>query len=206
MTEQDVPQKRHLIRRIYDWVLHWAHTPYGTPALATLSFAESSFFPVPPDVLLIALDISKPKRSFYYAMVCSVASVLGGMLGYLIGMALWQGLSGFFFAYIPGFTPAVFAKVQAMYNDYGFVAVLVAGFTPIPYKAFTIASGVCAMNFPLFVIASAISRSARFFIVSALIYLYGEPIKKFIDKYFNLLAMSFVVLLVLGFAAIKYLH
>lgn len=205
MTEQNAPQKKNIVRRLYDWVLHWAETPYGTPALFTLSFAESSFFPVPPDVLLIALNMGKPKRSFYFALVCSIASVLGGMLGYFIGTALWHALSGFFFSYIPGFTPEIFAKVQTMYNEYGFAAVLIAGFTPIPYKVFTIASGVFGLNFPLFVLASAISRSARFFLVSTLIYLFGEPIKKFIDKYFNLLASAFVVLLILGFVAIKYL-
>ncbi len=205
MSEPTAPQKKNIVRRLYDWVLHWAETPYGTPALATLSFAESSFFPVPPDVLLIALNMGKPKKSFYFALVCSIASVAGGMLGYFIGMALWSGLSGFFFSYVPGFTPEIFAKVQTMYNEYGFAAVLIAGFTPIPYKVFTIASGVFGMNFPLFVLASAISRSLRFFIVSTLIFFFGEPIKKFIDKYFNLLSVAFVVLLILGFVAIKYL-
>lgn len=198
-------QKKNIVRRLYDWVLHWADTRYGTPALATLSFAESSFFPVPPDVLLIALDMGKPKRSFYYALICSIASVLGGILGYYIGLGLWELLSGFFFSYIPGFTPEIFAKVQEMYNEYGFAAVLIAGFTPIPYKVFTIASGVFGMNFPLFVLASVISRSARFFLVSAMIYFFGEPIKKFIDKYFNLLSAAFVVLIILGFVGIKYL-
>jgi len=205
MSEPTTPQKKNIVRRLYDWVLHWAETPYGTPALATLSFAESSFFPVPPDVLLIALNMGKPKKSFYFALVCSIASVLGGMFGYFIGMALWSGLSGFFFSYIPGFTPEIFAKVQTMYNEYGFAAVLIAGFTPIPYKVFTIASGVFGMNFPMFVLASVISRSARFFIVSTLIFFFGEPIKKFIDKYFNLLSAAFVVLIILGFVAIKYL-
>lgn len=205
MTEQTAPQKKNTVRRLYDWVLHWAETPYGTPALATLSFAESSFFPVPPDVLLIALNMGKPKRSFYFALVCSIASVLGGMLGYFIGMALWQGLSGFFFSYIPGFTPEIFAKVQTMYNEYGVPVVLIAGFTPIPYKVFTIASGVFGLNFPLFVLASAVSRSARFFLVSTLIFFFGEPIKRVIDKYFNLLSVAFVILIILGFVAIKYL-
>jgi len=204
MSEQSVP-RRHIVRRLYDWVLHWAETPYGTPALGVLAFAESSFFPVPPDPLLIALDLGKPKRSFYFALICSIASVVGGMFGYLIGMGLWHLLADFFFAYIPGFTPEVFAKVQTMYNEYGFAAVLIAGFSPIPYKVFTIASGVFGLNFPLFVLASAVSRSARFFLVSTLIYLFGEPIKRFIDRYFDLLSVAFVVLVVLGFVAIKYL-
>jgi len=200
-----LPHRPRLVRRLYDWVLHWADTPYGTPALATLAFVESSFFPVPPDPLLIALDLGKPKRSFYFALVCSIASVIGGMFGYLIGMGLWHLLADFFFAYIPGFTPEVFAKVQTMYHTYGFAAVFIAGFSPIPYKVFTIASGVFRLNFPLFVLASAVSRSARFFLVSTLIYLFGEPIKRFIDRYFDLLSVVFVVLVVLGFLAIKYL-
>ncbi len=199
------PQKPGVIRRLYDWVLHWADTPYGTPALGILSFAESSFFPVPPDVLLIALGIGKPKRAFFYALVCSLASVAGGVVGYLIGAGLWSLLANFFFTYIPGFTPEVFAKVEALYKEWGFVAVLIAGFTPIPYKVFSIASGVLGMGLPLFALASALSRSARFFIVSAMIYFFGEPIKKVIDKYFNLLSILFVILLIGGFFAIKHL-
>lgn len=199
------PQKPGVIRRLYDWVLHWADTPYGTPALGILSFAESSFFPVPPDVLLIALGIGKPKRAFFYALVCSLASVAGGVVGYLIGAGLWSLLANFFFTYIPGFTPEVFAKVEALYREWGFVAVLIAGFTPIPYKVFSIASGVLGMGLPLFALASALSRSARFFIVSAMIYFFGEPIKKVIDKYFNLLSILFVILLIGGFFAIKHL-
>ena len=198
------PQKPGVIRRLYDWVLHWADTPYGTPALGILSFAESSFFPVPPDVLLIALGIGKPKRAFFYALVCSLASVAGGVVGYLIGAGLWSLLANFFFTYIPGFTPEVFAKVEALYKEWGFVAVLIAGFTPIPYKVFSIASGVLGMGLPLFALASALSRSARFFIVSAMIYFFGEPIKKVIDKYFNLLSILFVILLIGGFFAIKH--
>lgn len=197
------PAKKGIVRRLYDWVLHWAETPYGAPALAALSFAESSFFPVPPDVLLIALGISKPKRAFFYAFICALASVAGGILGYFIGAALWEGLAPFFFAYIPGFTPEVFAKVETLYREWGFVAVLIAGFTPIPYKVFSISSGVLGMGLPLFVLASAISRSTRFFVVSTLIYFFGEPIKKLIDKYFNLLSILFVVLLVGGFVAVK---
>ncbi len=199
------PPKPGVIRRLYDWVLHWADTPYGTPALGILSFAESSFFPVPPDVLLIALGIGKPKRAFFYALVCSLASVAGGVVGYLIGAGLWSLLANFFFTYIPGFTPEVFAKVEALYREWGFVVVLIAGFTPIPYKVFSIASGVLGMGLPLFAATSALSRSARFFIVSAMIYFFGEPIKKVIDKYFNLLSILFVILLIGGFFAIKHL-
>ena len=195
-----------MLRKLYDWVLHWANTPYGAPALFLLAFAESSFFPIPPDVLLIALVISKPRKAFKFALICSVGSALGGMLGYAIGKFLWEstGISSFFFHYIPGFTPAIFERVSKIYNDWNFWAVFTAGFTPIPYKVFTIAGGVFAIIFPVFVLASVISRSARFFIVAGLLWKFGEPIRDFIDKYFNILSMIFVILLIGGFILLKY--
>ena len=115
----------------------------------------------------------------------------------------WGAVSEFFFRWIPGFTPEVFGRVQSLYLQYGFWIVFAAGFTPIPYKVFTICSGVMSLNLPLFLLASSVSRSARFFLVSALIFFFGEPIKRIIDKYFNLLSILFVVLLVGGFAVIK---
>jgi len=194
-----------LFRKLYDWVLHWAETPYGTLALFLLAFAESSFFPIPPDALLIALCLGVVKKSFRFAFYAAVGSVLGGMFGYLIGFGLWEAVNSFFYSYIPGFTEEVFLKVMDNFNSYGFWYVFSAGFTPIPYKVFTIASGVFKMNFLLFVIASALSRSMRFFLVAALFWKFGPSIKKFIDKYFNLLAILFFVLLLAGFLAIKYL-
>ncbi len=194
-----------LFRKLYDWVLHWAETPYGPLALFLLALAESSFFPIPPDALLIALCLGAVKKSFRFALYTAVASILGGMLGYLIGYGLWETVSGFFFSYIPGFTEAFFQKVMINFNTYGFWYVFSAGFTPIPYKVFTIASGVFRMNFLLFVIASALSRSLRFFIVAGLFWKFGPSIKKFIDKYFNLLAILFFVLILCGFLVIKFL-
>ena len=194
-----------LFRKLYDWVLHWAETPYGPLALFLLALAESSFFPIPPDALLIALCLGAVKKSFRFALYTAVASILGGMLGYLIGYGLWETVSGFFFSYIPGFTEAFFQKVMINFNTYGFWYVFSAGFTPIPYKVFTIASGVFRMNFLLFVIASALSRSLRFFIVASLFWKFGPSIKKFIDKYFNLLAILFFVLILCGFLVIKFL-
>jgi membrane protein YqaA with SNARE-associated domain len=194
-----------LFRKLYDWVLHWAETPYGPLALFLLALAESSFFPIPPDALLIALCLGAVKKSFRFALYTAVASILGGMLGYLIGYGLWEAVSGFFFSYIPGFTEAFFQKVMVNFNTYGFWYVFSAGFTPIPYKVFTIASGVFRMNFLLFVIASALSRSLRFFIVAGLFWKFGPSIKKFIDKYFNLLAILFFVLILCGFLVIKFL-
>lgn len=188
-------------RRIYDWVMRCAPTPYALAALMCLSFAESSFFPIPPDPLLITMALAKPKRALHYAFWCSLASVAGGILGYAIGFFLWEATKDFFFAYIPGFTPEGFAKVNALYNEHSFLYVFAAGFTPIPYKIFTIASGAFGMDFWLFVLASAVSRSARFFLVAGLIRIFGERIKQFIDKYFNILTIAFLVLLV-GFFAL----
>jgi membrane protein YqaA with SNARE-associated domain len=198
------------LRRLYDWTLHWADTPYGPAALFIMSFAESSFFPIPPDVLLIALCLGAVKRSLRFALQCSIASILGGMFGYAIGHFLWYAPGGeyssvaqFFFSHIPGFTEELFQKVQLNYDKYGFWYVFLAGFTPIPYKVFTIASGVFEMNLAGFVVASAISRSARFFLVAGLIRLFGTHIKTFIDKYFNLLTIVFAVLLIGCFFLIR---
>lgn len=205
-TENPNPPKQPgLLRRLYDWVLHWAHTPYGTPALVILSFCESSFFPIPPDPLLMALSLSRVKRALWYATVCSAASVIGGIFGYWIGMELWHLVSNFFFTYIPGFTQEVFDLVRQKYNDHAFLAVFSAGFTPIPYKVFTISAGVFEISFMAFVLGSVTGRSMRFFLVAGLIRLFGEKIKQFIDKYFDLLSIAFVVLLVLGFVVIKLL-
>jgi membrane protein YqaA with SNARE-associated domain len=205
-------EKPNFIRRMYDWVLHWANTRYALPALFILAFAESSFFPVPPDVLLIAMAVSIPAKAFRYALVCTLGSVTGGMIGYFIGYELWYSSSGdfssfanLFFNYIPGFTEELFFKVSKMYEDNAFLAVFTAGFTPIPYKIFTITGGVCKINFFTFIIASILSRALRFYLVSAIIFKFGAPIKSWIEKYFNLVAIAFTVLLIAGFIAVKYL-
>ena len=189
---------------MYDWVLSWANHPAGEWALFAFAFVESSFFPIPPDVLLIALALGIPKRAFKYAFICSVGSVLGGMFGYFIGWQLWQWLGDFFFNNLAWaqFTRENFEKVKGLYNDNAFLAVFAAAFTPIPYKVFTIAAGVCSINFGIFVLASIIGRSLRFFATSALLYFVGAKAKIFIDKYFNWLALAFFVLLVAGFLLI----
>lgn len=200
------------IRNIYDWMLHWAETPYGPIALFALAFAESSFFPIPPDALLIALALGVRSKSFKFAAICTLASVLGALLGYAIGHFVWWNnpgefsqLANFFFDNIPGFTHELFAKVQGLYDEWNFWIVFTAGFTPIPYKIFTISGGAFNINIVMFVIASIVSRAGRFFLVAFLIWKYGEHIKGFIDKYFNWLAIGFTVLLVGGFVGIKYL-
>ncbi len=201
----ELPQtkKSGIHRRLYEWTLHWAHTPYGTIALFALAFCESSFFPIPPDVLLMALAFSIPRKSFKYAAICSVGSVLGGCFGYFIGHQLFdyigQPILNFY-----GIADK-FNFVKERYNANAFAAVAIAGFTPIPYKVFTIAAGVCKVNIWTFIIASAVSRSGRFFIVAGLVYLFGPKIKSFIDKYFNIITIAFVVLLIISFLIIKLL-
>jgi membrane protein YqaA with SNARE-associated domain len=192
-----------LLRRLYDWVIGWGESPYGSVALFLLSFAESSFFPIPPDVLLIALALGKPSKAFRFALICTIGSVLGGMFGYYIGSAMFDIIGKPILAFY-GFTKQ-FENVRILYNTYDVWIVAISGFTPIPYKVFTIASGVFSMNFPLFVIVSFFSRGARFFIVSALIWKFGKPIKSFIDKYFNILSILFIIILIAGFFVIKYL-
>jgi len=192
-----------MLRRLYDWILHWAETPYGTWALFLLAFAESSFFPIPPDVLLIALAIAIPPKALKYALICSAGSVLGGCFGYLIG---WQFMAGVGDSIIEFYhLTEKWVYIENLYRQYDAWAIAIAGFTPIPYKLFTISAGAFKINFAVFVFASAVSRSARFFIVGGLIYLFGPKIQSFIDKYFDILAVAFTVLLVAGFVVLKYL-
>jgi len=196
-----------ILKKLYDWVLHWAETPYGPLALFLLALAESSFFPIPPDPLLIALCLGAVKKSWRFALITSVASVIGGIFGYLIGKELWaiEGVRNFFFTYIPGFNAEIFEIFRENYRRYGFWYVFSAGFTPIPYKVFTIASGWLELNFFKFLLASSISRSLRFFAVAALFRKFGPGIKSFIDKYFSWLALLFLLLLIGGFLVVKFL-
>ena len=200
------------LRKLYDWVLSWAETSYGAIVLFVLAFAESSFFPIPPDALLIALILGARKKAFKFALICTFGSISGAVLGYLIGHYLWwtpnnefSSLATFFFSNFPGFTQEIFFRVQELYNQYNFWIVFTAGFTPLPYKVFTVSAGAFNVNFPLFMIASIIGRGARFFLVSALIWKFGPPIKSFIDKYFNIFAILFTILLIGGFVLINYL-
>jgi len=209
----------HPIRRLYDWVLGWAETPYGPAALFLLAFAESSFFPVPPDVLLIALAISIPRKSFRYATIALAGSVLGGVAGYAIGWGLWRALGvptdpvsleegilggALLFKYVPGFTPRVFLRVREAYQHWESLTVFGAAFTPIPYKVITIGAGVCRIHFGWFVFWSFLGRGARFFLVAALIRRFGPPVRAFIEKYFNLLTLLFLILLIGGFVVVRY--
>lgn len=200
------------LKKVYDWVLKWAETPYGPLALFILAFTESVFFPIPPDVLLIALALGNSKKSFRFALICTAGSVSGAFAGYALGHFAWitatgefTGFANFFFNNIPGFSVNLFNNIKALFNQWDFWVIFTAGFTPIPYKVFTITSGVFDINLFMFFIASVISRGARFFLIAFLIWKFGPSIKRFIEKYFNALALGFTVLLVGGFIAIKYL-
>ena len=190
-------------RQVYDWVLNWSGTPYAVPALLVVSFTESSFFPIPPDILLITMAVATPKRAFYFATICSVASVFGGIFGYYLGFQFMDLIGN----KIIGFygLEHKFEKIAYLYNQNGGWAVAAAGFTPLPYKVFTLTAGAFKIDLWIFIIASAISRSARFFLVAGLIWKFGLPIKSFIEKYFNILSIVFFILLFVGFLLIKFI-
>lgn len=197
----------NFVKRIYEWVLSWSNSKWGATALFVLAFAESSFFPVPPDVLLIALCIGTAAKSLRFATVCLAGSVLGALVGYAIGFFAWQNAAGeptalaqFFLAHL--YTLEQFNEVKALYDKYDFWVVFTAGFTPLPYKLITVSGGLFHINLPMFVVASVVSRGLRFFLIAGLIRRYGAPIKVFIDKYFNLLAIAFTVLLIGAFVLV----
>ncbi len=198
--------KPGVMRRAYDWILKWADTKWGAIALFILAFAESSFFPIPPDVLLIACCLGLPlksKRVFYFALICTLGSVLGGIAGYMIGSVGWGAMESWFIPTV--FSQEAFNNVGLLYEEYNFWVVFTAGFTPIPYKLITISAGVFDIDFILFIIASIVARAARFFLIAWLIMHFGPPIKSFIDKYFNWIAIGFTILLVGGFVLLSYL-
>jgi membrane protein YqaA with SNARE-associated domain len=203
-TAKPAVPRWHLHRRMYDWVLHWADTPHGAIALFCLAFAESSFFPVPPDVLLIALVLGSRGRWLRFAVICTLASAIGGMAGYAIGIAFMDTIGARIIAFYHA--ESYYEQVMQWYQRYDYWIVFIAALTPIPYKVFTIASGAFHMNLLGFLLVSVVGRGARFFAVAALLYFFGPPMKRFIDRYFNLLCVLFVILLVSGFAAIKYIR
>lgn len=192
-----------LLKRLYLWVLSWAESKYSTHALAAIAFMESSFFPIPPDVLQIALSIAKPKRSYWYAFIALCFSVLGGIFGYFIGRWLFESV-GQVIIHSLGYEQ-YFMQVGEWYKANAFLAILAAALTPIPYKVFTIAAGVWQVGlFPL-VAASILGRGLRFFTVATLTYVWGERVKVFIDRYFNWLSVGLFVVVVLGYVGVKYL-
>jgi membrane protein YqaA with SNARE-associated domain len=185
-----------MIERIFEWVDRLAMAPYPGLWLFLLAFAESSFFPIPPDVLLVALGVATPERAIFFAVLCSLGSVLGGTLGY--GIGLWGGRPLLYRL----FNENKIRAVEKLYDRYNAWATGVAGLTPIPYKVFTIAGGVFKINFKIFLIASVVSRTLRFMTEGVLLYFYGERIRGFLEGSFNWLSLVFVVLLIGGFWAI----
>ena len=191
------------IRKMYFWTLHWAATAYAVPALIILAFAESSFFPIPPDVLLVGICFSKPRNWIKLATWCTIGSVAGGVLGYYIGAALWEVVGEPIVTFYHG--QEVMEKVQTWYDEYGFLGVLIAAITPIPYKVFTITSGLFHFAFWPFMLASVIGRGFRFFLVAGLIGFFGERVRPFIEERLELVLTTLTLVGVLGFLAIKFL-
>lgn len=188
-----------MLRELYVKILNWAGHKYSVYVLAVVSFLEASIFPIPPDAILLTVCLSRPNRSLWYALVCSLFSVLGAVLGYFIGLTLWSAVDVFFFNYM--FSENAFLYVRNLYHENSFLAILTAAFTPIPFKVFTIAAGVFKISLADLVIASAIGRSARFFIEGGLFYLFGPSIKTFIDRYFNLLTVIVTLLIIAAIIA-----
>ncbi|MFP1631145.1 YqaA family protein [Zhengella sp. ZM62] len=191
-----------MLRRLYDWTLSLAGTRHAEKALAGISFAESSFFPIPPDVLLIPMVLANRANWIRIATLCTLSSVAGAFLGYAIGMFLYETVGEPILAFY-GKADA-FEQISAWYNTWGGWGVLFAAVTPFPYKVLTIFSGATGLNFLVFTVVSIIGRAARFFLVAWLLYRWGEPIRIFIEKYLNLLFTVFMVLLIGGFVAIRY--
>jgi membrane protein YqaA with SNARE-associated domain len=191
-----------MLRALYDRTLAIAGHRHAMRGLAAVSFVESSVFPIPPDILIIPMVIAERAKAWRIAFVCTVASVLGGLLGYAIGYFLYDTVGQAVLEFY-GYTEK-FAEFRRFYEEWGFWFVMAAGFTPFPYKVITITSGVLALNPLVFVIASVVSRGARFYIVAGLLWYFGPPIRAFIEKYLGWLMVLFFVLLFGGFVAIKY--
>ena len=192
-----------MIRRLYDWTLSLSAHPRALWALAAVSFIESSFFPIPPDLIMIPMILAAPRKAWLIALVATVSSVLGGLFGYFIGAALFDTIGQAIFDFY-GKSEAV-AGFNERFNAYGAWAVLVAGMTPFPYKVITIMSGWTGLSVPVFIVASIVARGLRFFIVAALLWKFGAPIRMFIEKYLGLLFTAFVILLIGGFYAVRFL-
>lgn len=191
------------MRWLYDWTISWAEKPQGTWALFLIAFAESSFFPIPPDVLLIALCVGSVTKSYRFAVICTLGSLLGGIAGYGIGLYGFEMIGQPIVKAYHG--EVVMEKIKTWYDTYGFWGNLLAAVTPIPYKVFTIASGAFEFSFTSFMLASVVGRSLRFFAVATLLFFFGPSIKAFIEKYFNLCAWVFMIFLIGGFILLKYL-
>jgi membrane protein YqaA with SNARE-associated domain len=202
MSEEKRP---NIIRRLYHWTVSWADKPGGTWALFWIAFAESSFFPIPPDVLLIALCFGARHKWAKYAFICTLGSVLGGIAGWGIGWGLRDTVA---MPLLGLFDPSGHTqeKIKVWYDAYGFFGILIAAITPIPYKVFTVFSGMMNYSLPMLILASVLGRGLRFYVVAALIRIFGATVKPFVEKHLEWCFMAGTVLLVGGFAAIKFLR
>lgn len=192
-----------MLRRLYDWTLSLSAKPHAPWALAAISFAESSFFPVPPDALLVPMCLARRDRCFVFALICTVASVVGGVFGYAVGYFLMETL-GLWIISLYGFSDQV-ASFQASYREHGLLILIIGGLTPFPYKVVTIASGAAHFDIIVFILASTVTRGARFFLVAGLLWWFGPAIRGFIERRLKLVAWAFLAALIAGFIAVTYL-
>ena len=190
-----------MLRKLYDWVFSLARHRHATRSLAVVSFAESSFFPIPPDVMLAPMVLAKPERAYFYATVCTIASVLGGILGYAIGY--WLEPVGMWMLALLG-KADTFEASKALFQQHGAWVILIKGLTPIPFKLVTIASGFAAYNLPLFVLLCVVTRGARFFLVAFLLRLFGEPVREFIERRLDAVMWGLLIVIIGGFVAARY--
>ena len=191
-----------MLRKLYDWVMGLARHKHATKALAAVSFAESSFFPIPPDVMLAPMVVTRPDRAYFYAMVCTVASVLGGLLGYAIGHFLEP--AGMWLLAVMG-KADTFEASKALFQQHGAWVILIKGLTPIPYKLITIAAGIFAFNLPLFILLSVITRAARFFLVAFVVKTFGPAMLEVVEKRLALWTFIFVAVLVGTIVAVRFI-
>ena len=193
-----------MLRKSYDWVMGLAASPNAERALGTVSFIESSFFPIPPDTMLIPMVLADRSKAWRYAFVCTLTSVLGGLAGYAIGYFLYEAVAQPLLEFYGNLEK--FEAFKASYNEQGALIVLIGGATPVPYKVITIASGATQMNLAVFTIVSVIARGARFYAVCGLLYFFGEPIRNFIERYLGWVALASIVLFFGGFYLLKFAH
>ena len=186
-----------MFQKLYRWTLSLAESQHAPLALGVIAFAESSFFPMPPDAILIPMSLAKPKSAWVYALICTVGSVMGALLGYAIGAFLYETV-GKWLINLYGYGARV-DQLRALYAQWGWAVILFKGFTPIPFKIVTITSGLLAYSLPLFILFSLITRGARFFVIAVLLKRYGEPVNALLDKYFGWFLGILALAVVVGF-------
>jgi membrane protein YqaA with SNARE-associated domain len=192
-----VPVAEGPMKRLYHWTLLLAEKPYAPWALGIIAFAESSFFPVPPDVILVPMSLARPRRAWLYALICTIGSVLGALLGYAIGAVLFETI-GKWLIHLYGYDTKV-ADLRAFFDSWGWAFILVKGLTPIPFKLVTIFCGLVAYNLPLFVLLCLITRGARFFLLALLLNTFGETIKRYLERFFGVFMVALVLIVLVGF-------